>query len=190
MKTLYIKNIVYIITVTVLLIGGIFACRMDELAGMRAPAKRGNDTSHTQTAPYLETLSLSDDIALEPVFAPAVFFYTAQLKNPPPVTVTITATAAAGLGIDYKTGQTFAPSPARPAQIVVTNPEGIATSYIIVFKTEDENLPAARLKDIKLSLGTIGKFDPDMHDYELHVPYGTKDLVLFPLGRMRAACLR
>ncbi|MDR2491181.1 MAG: hypothetical protein LBD20_07255 [Spirochaetaceae bacterium] len=170
------------ITIMVLLLGGIFACKMDELANVRPPAKRGNDKSQTEAPPYLKTLSLGDTIALEPAFTPTEFVYTAQLKNPPPVSVTITATADEGLTLDYKPGKTFAPTAASPAQIVVRSAEGISTNYIISFKAGSEPLPPARLKDILLSQGAIKKFDPDIHTYTVQAPYGTKEIAVMPIG--------
>ncbi|MDR2489937.1 MAG: cadherin-like beta sandwich domain-containing protein [Spirochaetaceae bacterium] len=173
---------IYGIIIAALMAGGFSACQMDELAGVRPPAKRGSDDSLAQATPYLESLSLDNGLTLKPPFAPNVVSYSVDLSNLPPETTTITATAATGFTIDYRTGKTFAPSPVNPAQIVVTNPEnGTSTNYIIVFNPSSEPLPAARLLDIQLSQGTIDNFDPDFSTYPVRVPYGTVEVAVVPI---------
>ena len=170
---------VYGIIIAALAAGSFFACQMEEFAGVRAPARQKDNGPPVPKTPYLDTLSLDNGLTLAPIFTPNVISYTVNLPNPPPETVTITATAAAGLGIDYPTGQTVAPSPESPAQIVVTNEVGMSTAYLLVFDPGD--LPSARLLDIKLSQGQIADFDPDEFVYSVELPYETGEVAIVPI---------
>ena len=183
MITRFFKNAVYAAAIAALVAGGFLACQMDEISGVRAPTKRGNEEPPPPKAPpYLETLSVSNDLVLEPLFSPNVQFYTVILPNPPPLSVTLTATAAAGLTVEYKTSQTFTPNALVPAQVVVTNADGTSTNYVIVFNDDNVILSPARLSDIRLSQGEIVGFNPEIPDYLVTVPYGTPEIVVIPTG--------
>ena len=141
--------------------------------------------------PRLASLELDDAaFILSPDFDPEVFSYSVMIEGAPVMAdgelaaVEIIAAANdASYLVEMPLGTAVTPVAGNMALVTVADSFGRKESYYIQFLQEAEELPAAKLYGVMLSVGSITAFSQNTTVYHnIPIPYGAPSVTVFPTG--------
>ncbi|MDR2490797.1 MAG: cadherin-like beta sandwich domain-containing protein [Spirochaetaceae bacterium] len=134
--------------------------------------------------PRLLTLEFDDpSLILSPSFDPEEFNYSVTVEGEPvPVNITATANNETHI-VETPLGQPITPLGGSLSVVSVSDAFGRRESYYIQFVREEQELPAAELSGVLLSVGGVPDFAPETTVYNnIPLPFGVESVTVFPTG--------